>query len=207
MRMTAASTARFALSCVLALAACASPAPTTPDGNSADASVSSDQSAPDATDDRPATSAPDAGPAVMDASDAAATEDVATEAATDASTGSSTDACVADGGDPSLRFAEVYRRTMNDGTGLGCTSSSRCHGRPGEYFDLSTESAAYASLLGVMGSCGVRVTPCDLGGSYLSRLMHNPDTCSGMRHTGTFQTMTPEQIALLDAWILGGARR
>ena len=133
--------------------------------------------------------------------------DAAHEAAADAGASPTSDACVADGGDPSLRFAEVYRRTINDGTGLGCTSSSRCHGRPGEYFDLSSESAAYASLLGVMGSCGIRVTPCDLPNSYLSRLMHNPDTCRGMRHTGLFQTMTPEQIALLDAWILGGAQR
>lgn len=143
-------------------------------------------------------------PAEMDArgADGAAPADASAD-----SSGPASDACVADGGDPSLRFAEVYRRTMNDGTGLGCTSSSRCHGRPGEFFDLSTESAAYESLLNVMGSCGTRVTPCDLSNSYLSHLMHSPDTCRGMRHTGLFQTMTPEQIALLDAWILGGAQR
>jgi len=119
---------------------------------------------------------------------------------------SSTDA-VADGGNPSLRFGDVYRRTMNDSSGGGCTTSSRCHGRPGEQFDLSSERAAYASLVGVMGSCGVRVTPCDLSASYLSSLMHRPDTCRGSRHTGFGQTMSLAQVALLDAWILGGAQR
>lgn len=144
-------------------------------------------------------------PSVVDASmDSADAGD-----AGDAAVVPPTDACVADGGNASLRFGEVYRRTINDGGSLGggCTTSSRCHGRPGEVFDLSSESAAYASLLGVMGACGVRVTPCDLSRSYLSTLMHNPDTCRGQRHTGFGQTLTREQIALLDAWILGGAQR
>ncbi|MBL8679712.1 MAG: hypothetical protein JNK05_11130 [Myxococcales bacterium] len=151
--------------------------------------------------------APSAVDASMDSARADATD--AGDAAADAAIVPPSDACVADGGNASLRFGEVYRRTINDGGSLGggCTTSSRCHGRPGEVFDLSSESAAYASLLGVMGACGVRVTPCDLSRSYISTLMHRPDTCRGQRHTGFGQTMTAEQIALLDAWILGGAQR
>lgn len=205
------------VACALVLCGCGASVTGVPDGAIADSSVADHQQAADVAVDRDAgiafdsgidaTSAPDAAvDAPMDAPSPDARADAA-DAMSDAGSPPASDACVADGGDPSLRFGAVYRQTMNDGRGEGCTTSSRCHGRPGEFFDLSSESAAYASLLGVMGSCGVRVTPCDLSASYLSRLMHNPDTCRGMRHTGFGQTMTPEQVALVDAWILGGAQR
>jgi hypothetical protein len=198
------------------LSACSTPVGSTPDASTVDAAVLDGggvDAAPDAPEPRlDATNDVDvdAGRSIDAANDGdsgASQPDAARDAAADASEVATTDACVADGGDPSLRFGAVYRRTINDGSGTSCTTSSRCHGRPGEQFDLSSESAAYASLVGVMGACGVRVAPCNLADSYLSRLMHNPDTCRGARHTGFAQVMTPAQIAELDAWILGGAQR
>ncbi len=219
--MTRSSWPLVLLTFSLGLSACSTPVSSMPDASSVDAALldaAGGDSAPDApelrldaasdasnpVDGSGSIDAADGGPIPADGGGSQL--DAARDAA-DASAVATPDACVADGGDPSLRFGAVYRRTINDGSGTGCTTSSRCHGRPGEQFDLSSESAAYASLVGVMGACGVRVTPCNLAESYLSRLMHNAETCRGMRHTAFGQMMTAAQIAELDAWILGGAQR
>jgi hypothetical protein len=96
-----------------------------------------------------------------------------------------------------VTFAEVYQAVLS-----GCT---RCHGASGN-LDMSTQSIAYANLVGAKASgplCGssgeTRVVPRN---SAMSLLYHK---VAGTADCGDAMPATPQGTALIQSWIDEGA--
>ena len=87
-------------------------------------------------------------------------------------------------------------------------NDSRCHDSNNPAGDLDlTPGTSYDAMVGVEASCGgrVQVIAGDPEQSYLVSKIHGINMCSGSKMPKGVATVSPAEIALIEAWICGGA--
>ncbi len=139
--------------------------------------------------------------------DATTPMDVPIDRGVDVSASADGSACShADGGVPSPQFQLIYDTVMGDSSSrpAGCTTSSRCHGNPGEVFELTSAATAFANLVNVRGRNCLHVAPCDPAQSSLVAILRGRTDGCGFNHNG-LAVRTAAEIALVEDWIRAGA--
>jgi hypothetical protein len=123
-----------------------------------------------------------------------------------ASACSSSDGSMADGGNTSVTFTEIYTTIINP----MCVSCHDAQTKAGN-LDMSSQSVAYTNLVGTLASgtfCASenenRVTPGNTSQSILySKVSAATPVCGSRMPLGS--SLTSDQISLIGSWITAGA--